>query len=171
MAATAPATTANAKRYRRISGSFTRPSNTTAYAAGDLVANSATAASVAPLSWVTAGSQPFDIPEIRVHKTGAPTATLRCRLFTSSPTVDTTGDNGVFADNVNGAATCFAIYEGVLYPFKDGATGFLVPISGVIRLDYVGDPTTVYGLLEAVEAFTPISAEVFTVTPHFEFLP
>lgn len=30
---------------------FTRPADTTQYAAGDLIANSATAASVVPLSW------------------------------------------------------------------------------------------------------------------------
>jgi len=35
------------------SASFTRPANTTAYADGDLVANSATAASVVPLTFTS----------------------------------------------------------------------------------------------------------------------
>lgn len=38
------------------SASFTRPANTAAYADGDLVANSATAASVEPLTFTTSRS-------------------------------------------------------------------------------------------------------------------
>lgn len=170
MAAIGPGTTANGRRYRRISSSFTRPNDATAYAAGDLVANSTTAGSVTPLSWLTAGSMPFCAPGIRLHKTGATGSLVyRIYVFAAAPTVSTVGDNGVFASNANNAADCMAIYEGTLYGFKDGATGILVPISGVIEQKYVGDATTIYGLLEVRSAWTPGAQEVVTSTLHMEF--
>lgn len=169
MAALSPSATANGRQYRRISSATTRPNDTTAYASGDLVANSATAASVTPLSWATTGSRPFVVPGIRLHKTGPTGADFRLHLFASSPTVDTTGDNGVFASNVNNSANCIAAYEGTLYGFKDGAVGLLVPISGVIKREYVGDPATIYGLLEVRSAYTPTAEEVLTATLIEEF--
>lgn len=170
MAAIAPATTAHGRQYRRISSNFTRPADTTAYAIGDLIANSTTAASVTPMSWTTSGARPFEIPGIRLHKTGtADAAAFRCYVYTSSPTVATTGDNGVFATNVSGSATVLAIYEGTLYGHADGATGLLVPISGVIKREFVGDPTTIYGLLQARSVYTPGNAEVYTATLITEF--
>lgn len=57
------------------SASFTRPSNTTAYASGDLVANSTTTASVVPLSWV--------LPEVINGSIAVP----RIRMTTSSTSV------------------------------------------------------------------------------------
>jgi len=169
MAALAPSATANGRQYRRISSSFTRPDDTTAYAAGDLVANDVDAADVVALSWPTTGSRPFDIPGIRLHKTGPTGASFRLYLFAAAPTVDTAGDNGSLDANVNGADDLMAIYEGTLYGIKDGAVGLLVPISGVIKREYVGDPATLYGLIRAGEAYTPIAEEVFTATLVFEF--
>jgi hypothetical protein len=169
MAAIGSGTAANGRQYSRKVSSFTRPNDTTAYAAGDLVANSATAGSVTPLSWGTSGSRPFDAPAIRLHKTGATGATFRIYLFSASPTVSTTGDNGSFDANVNNSADVIAIYEGVLYGMKDGSVGLLVPISGVIQREYVGDPTTVYGLVRVGDAYTPIAQEVFTASLVMEF--
>lgn len=170
MAAIGPATEANGRRYRRDSSNFTRPNDTNAYASGDLLANSTTAASVSPLTWQTGGSKPFEVPGIRFHKTGATgNISYRVHLFAASPTVATTGDNGAFASNVSGAANCIAIYEGTAYGYADGATGLLVPISGVIKQEYVGDPATVYGLVEVRSAWTPVAQEVITATLIMEY--
>ena len=170
MVAITPTATANGRAYRRISSNFTRPNDTTAYAVGDLVADSVTAGSVTPFSWATAGSRPFDIPVFRLHKTGATGAIdFRIYVFSTSPTVSTTGDNGAFASNVNNAANCMVVYEGTVHGFKDGAAGLLVPFSGVIKKEYIGDPATLYGLLEVRTIYTPIAQEVFTATPIFEF--
>lgn len=171
MAAIGPSTLANARQYRRTSSSFTRPNDTAAYAAGDLVANTTTAASVTPLSWTTAGSRPFEIPGIRLHKTGPTGGSFRVYVFAAAPVVSTTGDNGSFDANVNNSADVIAIYEGTLYGMKDGSVGLLVPISGVIKREYVGDPSTIYGLVRVGGAYTPIAQEVFTATLLAEFLP
>lgn len=161
----------NSRKYRRVDATFTRPNNTTPYASGDLVADTVTAGSVTPLSWVSVGNKPFIIPSIRLHKSGAsPTnAQFRMNLFTSAPTVETTGDNGVLASNVNGSANWLASFEGTLDGFKDGCAGLLVPWAGVIKSDYNGVPSTIYGLLEARAAYTPGALEVFTAWLVQEF--
>lgn len=171
MVAIAPGATANSRQYRRTTGNFNRPGDTNAYAIGDLIANSTTAGSVVPLSWDLTGARPYDIPGIRLHKTGTATpVVIRCYIFSSTPTISTTGDNGVFASVVSGAANCMAIFEGTVYGMADGAQGLLVPISGVIKPEFIGDPT-VYGLLEARTVYTPGNAETYTVTPIQEFQP
>ena len=174
MAAIAPTTTANGKRYRRVVDSFTRPSDTNVYAAGDLIANSTTAGSVTTgiLEFAVTGSgSAFEIPAIRLQKTGASAtnASFRLRLYSATPTIETAGDNGVLADNVNGNASLVAYFDGTLIGHKDGCVGFLVPDYGVIKPEYLGEPVTLYGVLEARAAYTPSSAEVFTVTVIQEF--
>lgn len=170
MTVKAPTATADSVRYHRVSDNFDRPADTTAYASGDLVADTTTAASVAPLEFPTAGARACYVPAFRLHKEG-PTGDIvfRLYLYATSPTVSTAGDNGVFASNVNNAANLMAVYEGTVYGHKDGAVGDLVPISGVIKKEYVGDPITIYGLLEIRTAYTPVSAETVTVTMIQEF--
>jgi hypothetical protein len=79
------------------SASFTRPANTTAYADGDLVANSATAASVVPLTFTTSRVVgQGTIARVRLYKSNpsATNANFTLHLFTSDPGVPTNGDNG-----------------------------------------------------------------------------
>lgn len=173
MAATAPTTTANGRQYRQVSYNFTRPSNTTQYAANELVANSATAASVVPMSWATTGSRPFIIPAIRLHKTGTSltSASFRVHLFTASPTVSTNGDNASFSTDVDSSSKWLESYSGTMAAaMSDGCVVNLAPDSGILRSFYVGDPATLYGLIETLATYTPISAEVFTATLFQEFL-
>jgi hypothetical protein len=81
-----------------VSANFTRPADTTAYAAGDLVANSTTTGSVVPLAFTSAVREEgcrFRIERIRLRKSGAvlTNASFRVYLFRASPTVSV-GDNG-----------------------------------------------------------------------------
>jgi len=156
------------------SASFTRPNDTTAYAVGDLIANSTTAGSVTPMSFanvarVTAGAA--SIIKARLSKTGTSTATAfaaKLHLFSASPTV-TNGDNGAFLPNQ--AANYLGAFEFGLanaQVFSDG-----VAINGITQTGYpitvdLASGTTVYGLLEARGAYTPTAQEVFTVTLEVE---
>src|SRR5712691_11966257 len=77
---------------------FTRPNDTTAYASGDLVANSVTAGSVVPMEIAIQGnSMPGStrITRVRLAKSGttATNANFRVHLYGASPT-PTNGDNG-----------------------------------------------------------------------------
>jgi len=156
------------------SASFTRPNDTTAYAIGDLIANSTTAGSVTPMSFanvarVAAGAA--SIIKARLSKTGTSTATAfaaKLHLFSASPTV-TNGDNGAFLPNQ--AANYLGAFEFGLanaQVFSDG-----VSVNGITQTGYpvtvdLSSGTTVYGLLEARGAYTPTAQEVFTVTLEVE---
>jgi hypothetical protein len=146
----------------RISASFTRPADTTAYAVGDLVANSTTAGSVVLMTFALnrASGKGGMIRRVRLRKTGTSTtsASFRLHLYSASPT-PSNGDNGAWltdkALNYVGSldVTCDKA-------FTDGATGNGVPSIGS-EINFTAN--TYYGLLEARDVYTPASAEQFNV--------
>lgn len=148
------------------SANFTRPADTTAYAVGDLIANSTTAGAVAPLQFTVSrtvdGS--FMIRRARVKKTGpsVTNAQVRLHLYKQSPAASN-GDNGVWLTDEK-------LYLGSMdvtpdRAFTDAAKGIGVPNAGS-EINGTPDVGTqlIYGLLEARAAYVPASAEVFTVT-------
>lgn len=148
------------------SSSFTRPADTTAYAAGDLVANSTTAGSVAQLSWNFNTSAGIWLRELRLYKSDPDiiNASFRLWLHGDSAVTFTNGDNGVLSI----ASSTLAITDVALpaeLPSSDwkslpGAGDVIVSTFdvGIVYL-----PNATYGFLEARAAYTPGSAEVFTV--------
>lgn len=156
----------------RISANFTRPSDTTAYAAGDLVANSTTSGSVVPLSFANVVRSAGDcvrIERVRIEKSGTSltNASFRLHLFEASPT-PTVGDNGVF-NNAGVLATNNVLNHAGTFPVtmswsgSDGAMGIGVPTTGAGATVSPTSGTTIYGLLEVTGAYTPSSGEVFYV--------
>jgi hypothetical protein len=147
--------------------SFTRPNDTTAYASGDLVANSVTAGSVLPLSFALGnayGVGQFRINRARLAKsgTGVTNASFRVHLYAAQPT-PANGDNGAWSTDQAGKWLGNIDVTSML-AFTDGAagTGSLPAGSeGLIRLPA---GATVYALLEARAAYTPAAQEVFTIT-------
>ncbi len=150
--------------------SFTRPADTTAYAAADLVANSTTASSVVPLTFKTSKLLgQGTISRVRLYKsaTSATNANFTLHLFTVSP-VPANGDNGALVTstvaNMIGSVDC------------DMTTGGQAGTVGLFKAFAVDNGITfdlsninagerrLYGLLEANAAYTPASGEVFTVT-------
>lgn len=154
----------------RAFASFTRPANTTAYASGQLVANSTTAASVTPIPLPVArvNGGTCAIPTVKLSKssTGVTNASFRIHLYRNAPTASN-GDGGVWL-------TTSSIYLGYAditmdKVFTDEASG-----TGVVK-DTAGNPRTlltdtasgsqnIYALIEARGAYTPASAEAFTLT-------
>lgn len=150
--------------------SFTRPPDTTAYAVGDLIANSVTAGSVVPMSWLgpaTAGWS-YYIAGIRLAMTGTvlTNAQFRIHAYSAAPTIATTGDNGVYKTVVTGATTWIGSFDGTMVAaHADGCDVICVPTEGLVcPVAPSASGTTVYGLIEALAAYTPISAGVFTAT-------
>lgn len=156
----------------RISANFTRPADTTAYTAGDLVANSTSSGSVVPLSFANAVRTAGDcvrIERVRIEKstTSLTNASFRFHLFEASPTV-TIGDNTAF--NSSGALSCNNVlnYVGsfsatLTNSGSDGAIGFALPTTGSGVTASPTSGTSLFGLLEATAAYTPGNAEVFYV--------
>lgn len=147
----------------RVSASFTRPADTTAYASGDLVANNTTAGSITPMSFaIGRGTSSLGgmIRRVRLRKSGTSvtSASFRLHLYSSSP-VPSNGDNGAWltdsAANYVGAidVTCDKV-------FTDGASGNGIPLIGS-EINFTAD--TYYGLLEARGAYTPASSETFNL--------
>lgn len=156
----------------RIQASFTRPADTTAYAAGDLVANSTTAGSVVPLSFAGAVRTTGDcvrIERVRIEKSGTSltNASFRLHLFEASPT-PTVGDNGVYnnagvlaTNNILNHAGTFPVT--MIWSGSDGAMGIGVPTTGNGATIRPATGTTLFGLLEVTAAYTPASGEIFYV--------
>lgn len=145
--------------YSHVKGSTTRPADTTAYASGDLVANSTTAGSVVAITLSDAtsgGGAPAVIKRVNLRKsgTGVTNASFRVHLFTAAPTV-ANGDNG--AISMTGAANYVGQVDVTVgQTFTDGA-------HGAVAADYATRSGTLYALIEARGAYTPASAEVFTL--------
>ena len=160
-----------------LSATFTRPADTVTYAGGDLVANSTTAGSVTPLSWAVgytagwkSGYNPIYIPAFRIRKTKAlvTNAAFRLHLYLAQPIIATTGDNGVFGTVVSGNASWLSSYDTTMVALhSDGASGLAVPTEGSVT-PTVPTGTTLYGLVEALAAYAPASAEVFTFEMLYE---
>jgi hypothetical protein len=151
------------------SASFTRPADTTAYASGDLVANSTTAASVVPMSIPVARTPggSLSIRRAKLKKSGTSTtnASFRLHIYTSDPSASsgiTNGDNGAWATKESSYLGAFDVT--VDRVFSDAAVGFGVPIvGGELTRKLSANSQYVFALLEARAAYTPSSAEVFTV--------
>jgi hypothetical protein len=154
---------------KRSSSNFTRPADTTAYAANDLVANSTTAGSVSPLSWSVgaSGGRLVHVQLVKSDETDVANSALNLHLMGASPTV-ANGDNGALSFNRDAAIYLGSIAIGAFVAGTDnavavlraGETGFVYP--------FVIPYATVYGLLEATAAYSPANAEVFTVALTFD---
>lgn len=143
-----------------LAPSFTRPNNTTAYADGDLVANSTTAGSVVPLVFVIPNRRSCIIRGASVAKTDetdVSNALFTLHLFRSSPTV-ANGDNGALSTNI--ANKIGTINVGQMVAYTDDA--YVMTYGGNFYVDS-GSATTIYGLLEVDGAYAPAAEEVFTV--------
>lgn len=146
---------------QRVSESFTRPANTDAYTANDLIANNATAGSVVPMTFAL--ERGGRITRARLHKssTGATNPAFALWLFDALPTT-TAGDNAAMAGNY--MTTLIGVLTGTVAHFAtNGGVAFLTPAATLLAPD-----KTVYGLLVATGAYAPASGEVFTVTLEVE---
>jgi hypothetical protein len=151
-----------------LSASFTRPNDTTAYASGDLVANSTTAGSVVPLqidlgNVAAVGHGITRITRARLTKSGtSPTnANFRIHLYEASPS-PANGDNGAWSTN-KAANWLGNIDVTSMLAFTDGCTGTGSATAGsemFLRLA----SGSIFALLEAKAAYTPVANEVFTLT-------
>lgn len=161
---------------------FTRPNNTTAYALGQLVANSTTAGSVVPLAFNTSRSMEgsYVIRRARISKstTSVTNSQFRLHVYATSP-VASNGDGGVwltteagyigFIDiTVDKAFTASAVGHG--YAVYNTVQSQLAnrnknPSSNLVS---TASAHQVFGLLEARAAYTPGALETFTVSIEVE---
>lgn len=144
----------------RTSTAQARPADTTAYASGDLVANSTTAGSVTPHE-VSVGQGNGKIKRIGLQRSGTTAVTngtFRVHLFKAAPGAPTNGDNGAIVFAVGdylGHSGDIALVLGTA-----SARGW----SAVLDIPYkLTNANKLYALIEARGAYTPGSAETFQV--------
>lgn len=149
------------------SANFTRPNNTTAYAAGDLIANDTTAGNVAMMSFSfeDAGvGRPVWLRRVKITKSDPDltNASVRLWLHTDSAVTFSNGDNGALAIGPSSLAISSVLVP-VDVTFDYSLTG--AGDVGVALFDkglHLLTPTC-YGFLEARAAYTPGAQEVFVV--------
>lgn len=148
-----------------VGGTVTRPADTTAYTSGDLVSNSVTAGSVTPITVtaarVNAGSGLIRRVRLTTSSTSTTNASFRIHFYKNSPTC-TNGDNGAWLTTESTyIGACDVTIDKV---FSDAAKGIGVPNTGVeINFDAGAATQNIYALIEARGAYTPTSAETFTL--------
>lgn len=151
----------------KSTATFTRPNDTTQYSSGDLVANSATAGSVIPMTFSIPGGQGIKLWRVGLLKssTTVTDSQFRLHLYADSPTV-ANGDNGAWSSIVAGYLGYVDI-DGQSQAFTDDAKAFGVYVNNSVfaPMFCVADvDNLVYGLLEARDTYTPAAQEVFTIT-------
>lgn len=152
--------------------SLTRPSDTTAYASGDLVANSTTAGSVTLLSWsLPEGGLWLRRLRLSSTNTSVTNASFRLWLTTDSAITFSNGDNGALA--IGSSTLAIGDVLAVIDINLDvaltgsGAIGTATFDEGLVSLygsTNANGRATLYGFLEARAAYTPASGEVFTIS-------
>ncbi len=147
-------------------GSFTRPADTTTYASGDLIANSTTAGSVAPIPCAVARKNAGTgvISGVRLSKSSNSLANVsfRVHLFKTAPT-SSAGDNAAFAGAITGVGAVALGYVDITMDqqYSDGAKGFAS--INAKAFDAAAGSQNIYALIEARAAYTPASGETFTL--------
>jgi hypothetical protein len=149
------------------SQTITRPSDTTAYAAGDLIANSTTAGSVTPFRlYIPRGlGKNLVIKAAGVTKsdeTDVANSAFRLWFFASSPTV-ANGDNGALSANLVAAGYFGRAALSAMLAGTDDAFDRTALADSAWLYHYLGAADSIYGLLEATAAYSPASAETFNV--------
>lgn len=154
-----------------VSDSFTRPTNTDAYEANDLVANSVTAGSVEPLKFTTTrlGSGRGIIRRVRLFKDDetVTAASFNLHLFQASPVVSA-GDGAAMAvttaRNFLGTVA-IDMSTGAFVTTTDMAEAAAVNPEINFDLSHVSSSERrLYGLLQVLGAYAPASGELFEVT-------
>lgn len=148
----------------QTSASFIRPADTNAYTANDLIANSTTAGSVVPMIFTLpyGGALKLWRASVAFNSSTVTNAKFLLHLYNSSPT-PTNGDNAAWLTTSSGWLTSVAV-DGTTNTFSDSTVAYSAAFTSPTIILASGNTRAVYGLLTATAAYTPTSAEVFTVT-------
>jgi hypothetical protein len=144
---------------------LTLPGTGGTYASGDMVANSATAGSVAALTCVVArySGGPVTITKARLtsSNTTLTNASFRPHLYTANPTA-TNGNDGVYLTTLSGHFCKLDISLDVA--FSDAAEGSGVPYTGTTCTRVLSATQTIYALIEVRGAYAWTAGQTFTLT-------
>lgn len=156
---------------RIVGTNFTRPADTNAYAAGDVVNNSTSAPTVLTFARSTKGEHGFSILQTATIIDSANQATkpdLLLYLFDTTVTAD--NDNAAFTPTDTELATLLHI---IAFPASAWVSGDATSGAGgncacnaqalQLPIQTKASDNAIYGVLVANAAYTPVSGESFTI--------
>lgn len=152
--------------YKTLSGSLTRPANTTQYSAGDAVSSATSAAtSITITNAVQSAGKSGRIERVRLVKddVGVTAADFTLHIFNQAKGVGVTDDNSAFVAT-NYTARASYIDDVDLATMTALTAGAQTPWLTVDIPFTAGDTKTdLFILIEVDGTYTPTSANVFTV--------
>jgi len=157
------------KRNRPVTKTITvskvRPADTTVYAAGDVLAESTSAATVWTFSDTVRGSGlggTIQSAELIDSAAAATKPELELWLFDASLT--TQNDNAAWNPSDTEMKACIGM---ILFPaggfMTAGANGMIMASNLVLPFQCAAASSTLYGILVVRNAYTPVSNEEFTI--------
>lgn len=170
--------------YLRESSGFTRPSNTTAYASGDIVANDATSGGsgvVVPYVDLLRAGTALRILGGWLEKSAATVtnADFVIDLYSGGAPVPAKGDNEAYfasqvlsssGGNYYRGSLAFANANWIVHSDRSVCFSTFAVVTGRPSILIGGGPSELrlYWILRATAAYTPASGETFSFTPHWE---
>lgn len=149
---------------KRVSASFTRPADTTAYAIGDAITNSTSAPTVfqLDLSAFCVPGQSIEVRKLAVVSSIKQSTLPLINVFLSSTTFTATNDNSALSIDdttmeAGGSWFNCDLQNSTAANARVAYTGSHQP------LVLAAADTKLYGTLQAANAYTPGSAEKFTI--------
>lgn len=144
---------------------FTTPAGVSAYASGQLIANSATAGSVTPLSFIVGrsngGTGMIRRVRVKTPDTGFAGKVVTVAFYRDSPT-PTNGDHAAWLTTESNYIGSVSVT--LDQHFSDFEKGIGAPTVGTeINFDCGAAVQTIYGLVVAGGAITPQGAKTMTV--------
>lgn len=149
-----------------IATGFTRPSNTTAYAANDVVADSTSAATI--LTFANAGAYSGGggyITRVSLQKNSTTVTAATFRLWIMNDSVTMINDADPFNLLYSNAGKIVGYFDlNVINPNGSGGSGdSAYAYIDTPRTMYTCAATSLYGILVVTQAYTPTSAEQFGI--------
>lgn len=148
-----------------VSASVTRPANTTQYAAGDAVTDSTSAPTritFASIARVNNGSGVIVAATLIDSVNAGTKGQFELWLFDTSVTPD--NDNSAFTPTDAECETLIGVIPFNVWYVGDSGSNAVAPVQGLsIPFKCTGGADDIFGLLVVRNAYTPASAEKFTV--------
>ncbi len=151
--------------------SITRPSDTTQYTAGDGISDATTTATAAGYFTLDFGNENgggMTLVDFTLHKSDhdVTTATFWLLLFDTVPALTGFDDNAALAITDAEMLNCKGSVIFAAADWINVITGDIQTVWKTMGYVPLSTDNKLYGILVAGDAYTPASAEVFTLTAH-----
>jgi hypothetical protein len=156
-------------KQKNVSANFTRPNDSTAYAAGDQVANSTSSPTVMTFSGVArANAGSGVIIAATLLDSAAQTTKGQFDLFLFDTTMTPANDNAAAAPTDTVMGTCIGVIQfnaPIVGDPTSGATGNCIFQANNLSIPFTTGASSqdIFGMIVVRNAYTPVAQEIFTV--------